>query len=387
MDLKLLFGTFLEGLLSFVSPCVLPLIPLYMSYLSADAREEDEEGNVTYKTGKVFITTLFFIAGICLTFFLLAVSLETFRTFLDRYREVISIIGGTLMIVFGLHEVGLIHIDLLDKDFRFRPDLHLEKMNYFKAFLLGFVFSLGWSPCIGPLLANALLLAATSAEGYLYIVAYSLGLVIPFLITGLFTSKVLQLIREKKQLFANVLRIAGIIMIIFGVYMIMDASKSIASIKTIEESSSVTDEKEDLEKYLYELELKDIDGNTVRLSDYKGKYIFMNFATTWCTYCEAERPEFAKFAENSDVQCLFVMSPGEEQNGMSDIEEYLKTHESSVKTLIDENGTMFYYCSVRSFPTTFVIDPDGDFLTYINGAMTANSFSKLYEYVKSGMSE
>ena len=123
MDLKLLFGTFLEGLLSFVSPCVLPLIPLYMSYLSADAREEDEEGNVTYKTGKVFITTLFFIAGICLTFFLLAVSLETFRTFLDRYREVISIIGGTLMIVFGLHEVGLIHIDLLDKDFRFRPDL------------------------------------------------------------------------------------------------------------------------------------------------------------------------------------------------------------------------------------------------------------------------
>ena len=172
MDFKLLGATFLEGLLSFVSPCALPMIPLYMSYLAGENKSVDENGNITYKTGKVFFTTLFFVLGIATTFLILGLSLNIFSDFLNRYNEVISIIGGVLLVLFGLHECGLIHIDVLNKELRLKFKGATEKMNVFKAYLLGLVFSLGWSPCIGPMLSNALLMASTSSEGYLHLVSY-----------------------------------------------------------------------------------------------------------------------------------------------------------------------------------------------------------------------
>ena len=125
MNWKLLAATFSEGLLSFFSPCVLPLVPLYMSYLAGDNRTVDEEGNVRYHTGKVFLTTLFFVLGICLTFLLLGVSLNFISAFLEAYNEVISIIGGVLLIIFGLHELGVLHIDLLNKELRPKIELKL----------------------------------------------------------------------------------------------------------------------------------------------------------------------------------------------------------------------------------------------------------------------
>ena len=167
-----LLGIFLEGILSFLSPCVLPLLPLYMSYLVGDDKTVDENGNIKYKTINVFLSTLCFVLGICLTFTLLSLAVNSLISYIKNYSEIISIIGGTIIIIFGLHQLGIIHIDLLNKEFKLKVNLHLEKMSFFKAFLLGFVFSLGWSPCIGPMLANALLLAATSSEGYLYLIAY-----------------------------------------------------------------------------------------------------------------------------------------------------------------------------------------------------------------------
>ena len=98
MDITLV-GIFLEGLLSFLSPCVLPLLPLYMSYLAGADKTVDEEGNVKYKTGKVFISTVFFVLGICLTLALLAVSVNLIKQFLDDYSDIISIICGTILII------------------------------------------------------------------------------------------------------------------------------------------------------------------------------------------------------------------------------------------------------------------------------------------------
>ena len=232
MDITLI-GIFLEGLLSFLSPCVLPLLPLYMSYLAGEDKQVDEEGNVTYKTGKVFITTVFFVLGICFTLTLLAVSVNIISEFLSDYSEIISIICGTVLILFGLHEIGIIHIDILESDTRFKIKLQLDKMNFLKAFLLGFIFSLGWSPCIGPMLANALMMVATGSLGYLYIIAYGAGLVIPFLLVGLLTSKVLNFINSKKQIMKYVMIVAGIIMLCFGVYMIGNASRGIVANKTM----------------------------------------------------------------------------------------------------------------------------------------------------------
>ena len=92
------------------------MIPLYMSYLAGENKSVDENGNITYKTRKVFFTTLFFVLGIATTFLILGLSLNIFSDFLNRYNEVISIIGGVLLVLFGLHECGLIHIDVLNKE-------------------------------------------------------------------------------------------------------------------------------------------------------------------------------------------------------------------------------------------------------------------------------
>ena len=388
MNYKLLSGVFLEGILSFLSPCVLPLIPLYMSYLSGENKETDENGNVTYKTGKVFITTLFFVLGICLTFVLIAISVNIFNDFFSRYVEVISIIGGTLLIIFGLNNIGVIHIDVLNKEFKINMNLKMEKMNFMKAFLLGFVFSLGWSPCIGPMLANAIFLASTEANGYLYIIAYGLGMIIPFLITGLFTSYILNLINKHKNIVKWTMIVSGVILICYGSYMIYNAAEKINVAKTvinIEDDESKSGE--DIQNTLYNYVLKNYDGKEVKLSDYKGKYIFLNFTTSWCQYCDIELPEYTKFAENEEVKCFYIMTPLNETGGMNDIDKHMEEKGVEVETLIDEDGIFFYYCGISAYPTIYVVSPEGEFIVYAQGAMDISGFESMLEYAKQETSD
>lgn len=377
MDITLV-GIFLEGLLSFLSPCVLPLLPLYMSYLAGEDKTVDEDGNVKYKTGKVFASTIFFVLGICLTLALLAVSVNLIKQYLDEYKDIISIICGAVLIIFGLHETGIIHINVLDFEAKFKVNLHLDKMNFIKAFLLGFIFSLGWSPCIGPMLANALMLAATQASGYLYIVAYGLGLVIPFLLTGLLTTSILNFFNSKKNILKWVLRIAGIIMICFGIYMISNASRNIIMDKN---------KTNDTEKYYMNYEFKDQNGKKLVLDDYKGKYVILNFTTTWCTYCHQEMPEYLKYSESvDDVVCLYVMSTV--NSGVSN-DELLKYIDENIKlrVLIDENAELTNYCGVSGYPTKFVISPDGKFLGYASGAMNEDGLRSIVESAKNAVNE
>ena len=365
-----LIGIFLEGLLSFLSPCVLPLLPLYMSYLAGDAKSTDENGNVTYKKGKVFITTLFFVLGICFTLALLAISVNIIKDFLQDYSDVISIISGTILIIFGLHEIGLIHIDVLDSDARFKVNLHLDKMNFIKAFLLGFVFSLGWSPCIGPMLANALMLAATQTSGYLYIVAYGLGLVIPFLITGLLTTSVLNFVNSKKDIMKWVLKVAGIIMICFGIYMIVTASNNI-----IDNRNTTINSASDMMEY----KVYDQNKNRIKLSDYKGKYIILNFSATWCTYCNQEVPEYEKYADSvDDVVCLYVMSPSRSRVSKEELIEFAK-NKTKLPVLIDDKDAIVTFFGIDSYPTKFVISPEGEMLGYIRGARSAEVLASLID--------
>lgn len=361
---------FLEGLLSFLSPCVLPLLPLYMSYLAGDNKTIDEEGNVHYNTKKVFVTTLFFVFGIGLTFVLLSLSLGVVSDFLNKYSLIISIIGGTLLILFGLHELGLIRISVLDQEIKIKAELHLEKMNPLKALLLGLVFSIGWSPCIGPMLSNALLMAATNPNGYIYLFLYALGLTIPFLFTGLLTTTVLNFFNKNKKIVNAVLKISGIVLILFGSYMIVDASKKITSISKDESTTRID-----------QLQFIDEKGIEFTLEEYHGKYIFINFATTWCTYCKQEMPEFESFAKENDVVCIYAMTPLAE-NSQNAIASFIEEYKPGLRILIDNNGTLFYGLNITSYPQTYVISPDGNLLAYTQGAMNIEGFENLFNYAK-----
>lgn len=375
-----ILSLFIEGLLSFFSPCVLPLIPLYMSYLSSDYKEVDEQGNIKYKTNKVFIMTVFFVLGISLVFLLLALSVNLIKPFIEKYEEVIAIIGGTLIIIFGLHETGLININVLNVTKRLDTKYDATDMSYFKAFLLGFLFSFAWTPCIGPMLSSAIIIASTSSLGSLYILIYGLGLIIPFLITGLFTSKVLEFISKKKNIFKYVMVIAGIILIIYGGYMIITNAKTITNLKNNSSNTSQTDSNV---VTLPSDTFYDLNDNEILFSDYKDKYVFINFITTWCTYCKSEIPEFLEFCEgNDEVACVYVMSTSTSGGSKKDIQTFIEENNITVPVILDEDGVLYSLCNISAYPTMFVANKNNEILGYVSGAMDIDGFNDLYNQIK-----
>lgn len=363
-------GIFLEGLLSFLSPCVLPLLPLYLSYLAGQDHLDDK-----YDIKKLFISTLFFVLGICFTFFLLAISIESIKTFITNYQNTISIVSGTLLIVFGLHELGVIHINVLDLQLKINNKLDLKKMNVLKAFIFGFIFSFGYSPCIGPLLSSALFMAASNPNGYLYIVAYGLGLVIPFLISGLLANSILKFFKEKKKIIFTLYKVAGIILICFGIYLIMNASKS----NNIEVKEELT-----LQDIIAEHEFIDQNGNSIKLSDYKGKYVMMDFIASWCHYCVQEIPTYQEYASKNECECIYIMSPN--LNGEGDLEtvkKFIDSNNIQLKVLIDTDGSLVRMLGITSYPTKFVLSDEGEFKAYYSGMIAdIDTYSAFLAYSK-----
>ena len=368
-----LFGIFLEGLLSFLSPCILPLIPLYISYLSSE--EINEDGEIKRNKFKTILKTICFIAGILLTFVIFATSLNFLSIYLEQYRELILIIGGTILIIFSLHHLGLINISLLNQDFSFINKIKFNSFEYLKSFLLGFAFSFAWSPCIGPLLANAIMMAASQANGYLYILTYALGLILPFLLTGLFTTQVLSLIQKHKNISKYVLKITGVILLCYGIYMIYDGNKALNGYKELINNQSNENISDPL-SYTY----VDQNGNKVKLSDYKGKYVYLNLITTWCGYCRQEIPEYLKYAnDNSEAICLYAMSPfASNEKDIDGIKDYIKEQGIDIPVIIDEKGILFLTYGVNAYPTLFIIDPDGELLAYSQGAIDYDGMFDLH---------
>ena len=355
-----LLGLFLEGLLSFLSPCVLPLIPLYMSYLNGEGER---------KPLRVFLMTVSFICGILTVLFLLAYSADAARSYLSYITEVIELIGGTLLIFFGLHQSGIIHISFLDRELSLSGKLDVKKMSFFKAFLLGFVFCFAWTPCIGPMLASALLLAVSQDFGSLYILVYGAGLTIPFLLTGIFTTRILEFLKEKKKAFSVVMLISGLILLGYGGYMIYHGSSSVISLK----KTSQVQQTSSTDNIFY-----DQDGNLIDL-DENGKYVFLNFTATWCTYCEQEIPEYEKFAQNQDLTCYYVMSPYVNGTGIEQIKKYYDDHDMTVPIIVDENNILFSRFGLSAYPTLIVLSPEGEYIGYASGATDLNGFEEIYK--------
>ena len=182
---------FLQGILSFFSPCVLPLVPLYIGYLAGGTKTVDADGTVHYKKRTVLINTLFFVIGISATFFILGVGFTAAGQFFTGNRMLFARIGGVIIILFGLVQLGVFNFDFLNREHRLPFNLDKLAMNPLLAFVLGFTFSFAWTPCVGPVLASVLLMASSSssfASGFILIGVYTLGFVLPFMAVGLFTS-------------------------------------------------------------------------------------------------------------------------------------------------------------------------------------------------------
>ena len=211
-----IIGAFLAGLLSFLSPCVLPLIPSYITYITglsfADLQAEHPSHKVRQQT---IIHSLLFIAGFTCVFVLLGASATFMGDFLYEHKTAIRRVGGVLIVVFGIHVSGLFDIGMLLGEKKLT--LHRKPAGYLGSFIVGIVFAAGWTPCIGPILATILAVAATEGRGVWLLLTYSMGLAIPFFLAALAMHQFLIFFRRFKRHIRMLEIITGIIMVVVGV--------------------------------------------------------------------------------------------------------------------------------------------------------------------------
>jgi cytochrome c-type biogenesis protein len=214
---------FLAGVVSFLSPCVLPLIPGYISMLSGATIEELKSSGGGALVGRIFRNSLAFVVGFSLVFVALGASATTVGNFLLARRTAFNIVAGIIIIVFGLHLTGLVKIPLLYREARIGAGA--PRRGLVGSFLLGFAFAFGWTPCIGPILTGILALAATREtvfQGMFLLAIYSAGLAIPFLLTGLGLSQFLRFYGGFRKHLQVVEIASGVLLIAVGILMALN---------------------------------------------------------------------------------------------------------------------------------------------------------------------
>ena len=221
---------FAFGLLSFVSPCVLPIVPGYLSFISGVSFDEMQNSdNRKFVRNRILTNSSFFVLGFSLVFISLGASATFVGQFLKENLSLLGKIAGVVIIIFGIHMTGLFKIPFLNYEKRFHTEE--KKLGLFGAFLVGLAFAFGWTPCIGPILATILTLASqqdTVIKGVVLLSAYSLGLGIPFLLAGLSLSAFYTMFNRMKQHLHKVEIVGGVLLVAVGV-LIMTNSLTIIS--------------------------------------------------------------------------------------------------------------------------------------------------------------
>ena len=417
---------FIQGLVSFFSPCVLPLIPLYIGYLSGGTGKRGEDGRMHYERSKVMLHTLCFVIGVSFAFFLLGLGFSTLGTFFKSNQLLFARVGGILVVLFGFYQLGFFgKSGAMGKEHRLPFKLDMLAMSPITALIMGFTFSFAWTPCVGPALASVLLMAAsasTKALAFGLIGVYTLGFVLPFLAVGLFTTSLLEFFKTH----GNVVKYTVKVQTQSSVQgskepgeggdktpamtagtepesadsesgaetEATEADKANAPEETAGDGEEGADQAEaGAQEVLPAIDftLKDQYGNTHSLSDYKGKTIFLNFWATWCPPCRAEMPDIQKIYETYDTEgddaliVLGVAGPGYgNEKSEEGIKEFLDENGYTYPVLMDTTGELFSAYGIYSYPTTFMIDRDGNVFGYASGQLNEDMMKNIIEQTMEG---
>ncbi|NCW16524.1 MAG: cytochrome c biogenesis protein CcdA [Rhodobacteraceae bacterium] len=209
---------FLAGVISFLSPCVLPIVPPYLAYMSGISLSEATDNN---KAVSVFLPAVFFVLGLSTVFLILGFTASALGTVFLSYQDILITISGILVMGFGLHFLGILRIGFLEREARF--DASSQNGSAFGAYVLGLAFAFGWTPCIGPQLASILTLAASEgsvARGTTLLGVYALGLGVPFLLVALFLSRLSATLTWLKRHMQIIERLMGLLLWTIGLMML-----------------------------------------------------------------------------------------------------------------------------------------------------------------------
>lgn len=215
-------ASFAAGLLTFLTPCVLPLIPAYLSFITGTSLEELKAGGKSAKY--TLINAVFFVLGFGAVFTLLGASASWLGNIFFEQRDLIRWIGGSVVIIFGLHTAGILRIPFLYYQKKF--ELKKAPVGYTGSFIVGSVFALGWTPCIGPVLSSILLLASaqdTVWKGIVLLASYSAGMAVPFLLTALFINRAIAMFSKIQKYFKYIEITAGLVLILVGILILTDS--------------------------------------------------------------------------------------------------------------------------------------------------------------------
>jgi len=207
------FITFLEGIITFISPCLLPMLPIYISYFAAQKDTDNKNATI--------INALGFVLGFTLVFTLLGAFAGTIGGVLREYSVVVNISAGIIVILFGLNFMELIRIPFINSSRQLQTDV--LNMSFISAIVFGIVFSISWTPCVGAFLGSALMQAATSGEsiqGILLLLCFSLGLGIPFIISAMLIDNLKSVFDFIKRNYGTINLISGLLLVVVGIMML-----------------------------------------------------------------------------------------------------------------------------------------------------------------------
>lgn len=359
--------SFLAGILSFLSPCVLPLVPGYISLISGVSVDRLKEG--VNSRSAVIRNSLAFNAGISIIFVALGTTAGLVGAAVLN-NPWVRIIGGLVIIAFGLQLIGLLKIGALYKDTRFFSEEKPRGM--LGSLTLGFAFAAGWTPCIGPILGGIIGLAATSGgwkSGLILSSFYSAGLALPFLFTGLGINKFLSFYSSFRKHLHKVEVVSGVVLIMIGLLVMSNRvtvlnSAWLASVLPNLESRLKIDDgvkpptaNNANTKPAPDVQFAKLDGGSLRLTELRGRVVVLNFWATWCIPCRSEIPALSAMQKTMEGEGLTVVGVS-----YDDTRELIQEFQKDLKqdyTVVLGGKDVGSQLPASPLPTTYIIDRQG----------------------------
>ena len=359
LHLGLCATVFFAGMLSFFSPCVLPLLPVYIGYFSSG--EHTARSPLVNRIEK----TLAFVAGVSTVFVLMGVGAGVAGSFLQS--SLFILFCGVVIVFMGGHQIGLIKIPLLERTKTMSSPIAPGK-GALGAFALGFFFSFGWTPCVGPILTMALgvsLEQGNALTGGILLLSYAAGFAIPFLLLAAGSQLLLEKMRCLYPHLGKIQVVGGILVVAMGVWMIAGQ----IPLLTQQQTESAQPESNTLS------------GEYISPADWTGKTVYLKFWATWCPLCLSGMKEFSELAEeyadSEDVVIYSVVAPGyQNEMDLETFTDWATGQALSFPILFDKDGQLNRQYGIQGYPTSVFLDGEQEPVAVHIGHMNNDEIQK-----------